>query len=116
MSAAATLMPNSDTQATFIHVGERTNVAGSARFKRMIVAGDYGASGVFRISEQFVTARLPAEALIVTALACHIRGWKKLGLLLLLLLLLECRKWSWGVGMGASLRSKPFRLRRMLGP
>ncbi len=50
----------------------------------LIVPGDYGASGVFRISEQFVTARLPAEALIVTALACHIRGRKQLGLFLAL--------------------------------
>jgi hypothetical protein len=48
----------------------------------LIVPGDYGGSGVFRISEQFVTARLPAEALIVTALACHIRGRTKRGLLL----------------------------------
>ena len=31
----------SDTRATFIHIGERTNVAGSARFKRLIAAGDY---------------------------------------------------------------------------
>ncbi|HTW11655.1 MAG TPA: dihydropteroate synthase, partial [Solirubrobacteraceae bacterium] len=30
-----------DTRATFIHIGERTNVAGSARFKRLIAAGDY---------------------------------------------------------------------------
>src|ERR1700685_4560858 len=29
----------------------------------LIVAGDYGGSGVFRISEQYLTARLPAEAL-----------------------------------------------------
>jgi 5-methyltetrahydrofolate--homocysteine methyltransferase len=36
MSATA-----SDTLATFIHIGERTNVAGSARFKRLIQAGDY---------------------------------------------------------------------------
>jgi hypothetical protein len=50
----------------------------------LIVAGDYGGSGVFRISEQFVTARLPAEALIVTAFACHIRGRKQLGLFLAL--------------------------------
>jgi 5-methyltetrahydrofolate--homocysteine methyltransferase len=33
-----------DTRATFIHIGERTNVAGSARFKRLIVAGDYDAA------------------------------------------------------------------------
>src|SRR5580692_173206 len=31
----------SDTRATFIHIGERTNVAGSARFKRLIIEGDY---------------------------------------------------------------------------
>jgi 5-methyltetrahydrofolate--homocysteine methyltransferase len=36
MSATA-----SDTLATFIHIGERTNVAGSARFKRLIQEGDY---------------------------------------------------------------------------
>ncbi|WP_249019673.1 methionine synthase [Conexibacter sp. S30A1] len=32
------------TLATFIHIGERTNVAGSARFKRLIQSGDYGAA------------------------------------------------------------------------
>ena len=34
----------SDTRATFIHIGERTNVAGSARFKRLVAAGDYDAA------------------------------------------------------------------------
>ena len=48
----------------------------------LIVAGDYGGSGVFRISEQYLTARLPAEALTVTALACHLHGRKGLGYLL----------------------------------
>jgi hypothetical protein len=48
----------------------------------LIVAGDYGSSGVFRISEQYLTARLPAEALIVTAIACHLHGRKGLGYLL----------------------------------
>lgn len=48
----------------------------------LIIAGDYGGSGVFRISEQYLTARLPAEALIVTALACHVRGRRGLGLVL----------------------------------
>ena len=47
----------------------------------LIVAGDYGGSGVFRISEQYLTARLPAEALIVTALACFVGGNKRLSLL-----------------------------------
>jgi hypothetical protein len=50
----------------------------------VIVAGDYGAAGVFRILDSFLTARLPAEALIITALGCHIRGMKSLGLLLAL--------------------------------
>jgi hypothetical protein len=48
----------------------------------LIVAGDYGASGVFQILDPSLTARLPAEALIITALACHVRGMKRLGLLL----------------------------------
>ncbi|MCW5748483.1 MAG: dihydropteroate synthase, partial [Alphaproteobacteria bacterium] len=30
--------------ATFINIGERTNVTGSARFKNLILAGDYGAA------------------------------------------------------------------------
>lgn len=47
----------------------------------LIIAGDYGAAGVFRFPEQFLTARLPAEALIVTALACHVRGMKLISVL-----------------------------------
>jgi len=50
----------------------------------LIVAGGYGASGVFRIFDPFLTARLPAEALTITALGCHVRGMKGLGLLLAL--------------------------------
>src|SRR5882672_1294978 len=50
----------------------------------LIVAGSYGASGVFRILDPFLTARLPAEALIITALGCYVRGMKRLGLLLAL--------------------------------
>jgi hypothetical protein len=46
----------------------------------VIIAGDYGGSGVFRLSEPYLTARLPAEALTITALACHVRGMKRLGL------------------------------------
>ena len=48
----------------------------------LIVAGVYGGSGVFRLAEPFMTARLPAEALIVTAMACHVRGRKRFALLL----------------------------------
>jgi hypothetical protein len=50
----------------------------------LIIAGNYGGSGVFRILEPFLTARLPGEALIITALGCQVRGMKRLGLLLAL--------------------------------
>ena len=48
----------------------------------MIVSGDYGASGVFRLSEQYLTARLPAESLVILAFACHLRGMRVLALLI----------------------------------
>jgi hypothetical protein len=48
----------------------------------LIVAGDYGASGVFQILDPFLTARLPAEALVIAALACYVHGKKRLGALL----------------------------------
>ncbi len=48
----------------------------------LIVAGDYGGSGVFRISEQYLTARLPGEALIITAIACRLHGRQALAYLL----------------------------------
>jgi hypothetical protein len=50
----------------------------------LIVAGDYGGSGVFRMMDSSLTARLPAEVLIVAALGCHVRGMKRLSLLLAL--------------------------------
>jgi hypothetical protein len=50
----------------------------------LIIAGDYGAAGVFRVLDPFLTARLPAEALIITALACHVRGMTRLAFLLAL--------------------------------
>jgi hypothetical protein len=40
----------------------------------LIADGGYGGSGVFRFAEPFLTARLPAEALIITSLACFLRG------------------------------------------
>jgi hypothetical protein len=46
----------------------------------LIVAGAYGGAGVFRILDPSLTARLPAEALVITALGCHVRGMKRLGL------------------------------------
>ena len=48
----------------------------------LIVEGGYGASGVFRISEPFLTARLPAEALAITALSCYLNGMRLLGLVI----------------------------------
>ena len=30
--------------STFVNIGERTNVTGSARFKKLIMAGDYAAA------------------------------------------------------------------------
>jgi hypothetical protein len=43
----------------------------------LIIAGSYGGAGVFRFAEEYLTARLPAEALIVTSLACYLRGLKR---------------------------------------
>ncbi len=48
----------------------------------LIVDGGYGASGVFRISEPFLTARLPAEALVITALACYLNDMKLLSIVI----------------------------------
>jgi hypothetical protein len=45
----------------------------------VITIGRYGAYDVFHISEEFLTARTIAEALIATALACHFRGSRRLG-------------------------------------
>jgi hypothetical protein len=45
-----------------------------AVFFLLIVDGRYGGSGVFSLAEQFLTARLPAEALIATSFACFLRG------------------------------------------
>ncbi|MEO9053920.1 MAG: hypothetical protein ABI356_03230, partial [Steroidobacteraceae bacterium] len=44
----------------------------------LIVDGGYGSSGVFRLAEQFLTARLPAEALVATSLAFFLRDFKVL--------------------------------------
>ena len=40
--------------AVFVNIGERTNVAGSARFRRLILAGDYDAA--LEIARQQVEA------------------------------------------------------------
>jgi hypothetical protein len=46
----------------------------------IIMPGAYGGSGIFHFSDLYLTARLPAEAMVVTALALHFRGWKRLSL------------------------------------
>jgi hypothetical protein len=48
----------------------------------LIVDGGFGGSGVFRYADQFLTARLPAEALIVMSLACYFRGLKLLAVII----------------------------------
>jgi hypothetical protein len=42
----------------------------------LIIDGSYGGSGVFRLLDPFLTARLPAEALVATSVACLLRGSK----------------------------------------
>ena len=46
----------------------------------IMASADYGASRVFHYSEYFLTARLPAQAFIVTAIAIHLSGRHILGL------------------------------------
>jgi hypothetical protein len=46
----------------------------------IIIPGDYGGSGIFHFSDLYLTARLPAEAMVATALALHFGGWKRLSL------------------------------------
>lgn len=65
---------------SFIYTIAGRDAAWLAAAFLLIVAGDYGGAGVFTFSEQFLTARLPAEALVLTALACHVRNLKHLGL------------------------------------
>jgi hypothetical protein len=48
----------------------------------LIVTGSYGGSGVFGFSEQFLTARLPAEALVATSLACYARGFRAIAIVI----------------------------------
>ncbi len=50
-------------------------------FVLIIAGGNYGASGVFHFMEPFLTARLAAEALIVTALGLHFGGFPRMAFL-----------------------------------
>lgn len=47
----------------------------------ILTVGHYGAFDIFHFSEDYLTARSLAEALVVAALACHFLGWRKTGLL-----------------------------------
>lgn len=48
----------------------------------IVIKGAYGSSGVFAYAENWLTARTLAEALIVTALACHFASKKRMALLI----------------------------------
>jgi hypothetical protein len=48
----------------------------------IVTVGPYGAYDVFHYAEDWVTARSPAEALVITALAFYLRGSRVVGLLL----------------------------------
>jgi len=71
----------------FTRVVAGRDAAWSAVAFLLIAAGDYGGSGVFQILDPFLTARLPAEALILSAFFCHARRMRALGLLLALVAL-----------------------------
>jgi len=45
----------------------------------VVVVSGYGAYDVFAYSEPYLTARSLAEAMVIVALACHLRGLRRLG-------------------------------------
>ena len=57
-----------------------TDTAWLAVIMLLVTTGSYGASAVFHYSESYLTARSLAEALIVTALAAHLHGSKRLAI------------------------------------
>jgi hypothetical protein len=54
------------------------DLAWLAAFIVVTLAGDYGAFGVFSVTEPFLTARLPAESLLISALTCYLRGYLRI--------------------------------------
>jgi hypothetical protein len=54
----------------------------------IVIACGYGAYDVFAYSETYLTARSLAEALVIVALACHLRG---------------LRRWSWTIAVASML-------------
>jgi hypothetical protein len=54
----------------------------------ILLRGEYGGAGVFHITDTFLSARLPAQALVLTALFCHFDGRKWLGIALAIVALL----------------------------
>jgi hypothetical protein len=59
-----------------------SNLAWLAVLMLIVTTGSYGGSGIFNYSETYLTARSLAEALIATALAAHVHGWKRSGLMI----------------------------------
>jgi hypothetical protein len=70
--------------ATWGLVATITNqyLAWLAIFMVVALEGHYGAFGVFYITQPFLTARLPAQALVATALVCHFKGYPQLSFIL----------------------------------
>jgi hypothetical protein len=54
----------------------------------ILLRGEYGGAGVFHITDSFLSARLPAQALVLTALICNFDGRKRLGVALAIVALL----------------------------
>jgi hypothetical protein len=97
--------------------GDR-DIAWLAAAAFILIPGDYGGFGVFNFPDQYLTARLPAEALVITSIACYFRGHAALaaalsvaalfvhpimalpGLLVLLCMNLQYRTIAAGVAIG----------------
>lgn len=56
-------MTDPASRARFVNIGERTNITGSARFKKLILAGDYDAA--VEVARDQVAALLPAGGRVV---------------------------------------------------
>jgi hypothetical protein len=48
----------------------------------IIISGAYGASGVFQFTDNYLTPRMPAEALVAAAVLCHLTGRQRWGLVI----------------------------------
>lgn len=68
----------------FARAVSTSTVAAISTALLIVVVGGYGANGIFRYAEDWVTARSFAEALVITALALYFRGLRVSGLLVAL--------------------------------